>query len=624
MARIWSCGFELQSVTTGMEYEANLDTPAISTSIFRGGLASLECSGSLTNTTQRGISHTFGSNMTAYYRVAMYIDSLDANVRVFVDLLSGASKALSISITDVSGTLTPVITYNAGANTLTNTAVVAYDTWHVWEMYYNSADAGANDDITVWLDNVQVGITTTASLSLAPAVIALGIENNSGSTVTGSKAHFDDIAINNTSGSEAGRADYRAKIVHMQPDGAGDNTQWQDDASAVQGTAVVGNINEVTPDDATNYNKRTTNAPNTQPIDDWTVESSSSAGIGSSDVITLVAVGGRIGATSNTATNRNGIYRIKSASGGTTTSSSTIDWSFNGWRTNVDTAIPLYQLTSYTDPTTGVAWTPTGTNSLDNMQIGVQAGASSTNEIRYSALWALVEYIPSVGIQFDAASNSGYQAASSSYSWSHTCTGSDRYLVVGVAMLSLAQTVSSITYNSVNLTLLGTKSSISGAARVELWGLVAPATGSNTIAVTLSGSIASAADATSLTGVHQTSPTEGFNSAQATNVGAADATVDVTTVADNDWAIDIVATDDTAITVGAGQTQRGNVTGVGGSGAMSTEGPKTPAGTVTMSWTDVGALATWAIGAIGIRPTAAASLSSVKDVIGVGVVPFAR
>lgn len=213
------------------------------------------------------------------------------------------------------------------------------------------------------------------------------------------------------------------------------------------------------------------------------------------------------------------------------------------------------------------------------------------------------------GIAFDAASDSGYQAAASSYSWSHTCTGSNRYLVVGVAMLSLAQSVSGITYNSVPLTLLGVQASVSGAARVELWGLVAPATGSNTLAVTLTGAIASAGCAGSFTGVQQTSPTEAFSSAQATNVGAADATVDATTVAASDWVVDIVASDDGSISAGAGQTQRNNVTGAGGSGAMSTEGPQVAPGAVTMSWTGVGALATWAIAAVALRPIAAADLT---------------
>lgn len=231
------------------------------------------------------------------------------------------------------------------------------------------------------------------------------------------------------------------------------------------------------------------------------------------------------------------------------------------------------------------------------------------NQVAPSTFATLGTEVPVAGIAFDAATNSTYQAAASTYSWSHTCTGSDRYLVVGISMLSLAQTVTSITYNSIPLTLLGVQASVTGAARVELWGLVAPSTGSNTIAVTLSGAIASAGVAASYTGVHQTSPTEGFNSAQATNVGAADATVNVTTVANNDWVVDIIATDDTAITVGAGQTSRNNVTGAGGSGADSDEGPKTPAGTVTMSWTNVAALATWSIGAIALRPIAASNLN---------------
>lgn len=212
------------------------------------------------------------------------------------------------------------------------------------------------------------------------------------------------------------------------------------------------------------------------------------------------------------------------------------------------------------------------------------------------------------GIAFDAATNSGYQAAQSSYSWSHTCTGSNRFLSVDISMLSLAQTVTGITYNSIALILIGVRNSVSGAARIETWGLIAPSTGSNTIAVTLSGSIASAGTAVSYTGVHQTSPYEGFNSNQATNVGATDATVAITSVADNDWVHAAVATDDTAIT--AGQTSRNNVTGAGGSGADEDTGPITPAGATTMSYTGVGALATWVIGGYALRPISASTLTT--------------
>lgn len=213
------------------------------------------------------------------------------------------------------------------------------------------------------------------------------------------------------------------------------------------------------------------------------------------------------------------------------------------------------------------------------------------------------------GISFDAASNSGAQVAQTTYSWSHTCTGTNRFLAVDVSILSAGATVTGITYNGVAM------SQISGAAistvtsfgRIECWGLANPASGSNTIAVTLSGSITSVGTAVSYTSVHQTSPTEGGNANQATNVGATDATVSVTSVADQDWIHAAIATDDTAIT--ANQTSRNNVSSTG-SGADEDFGPQSP-GAKTMGWTGVGALATWAIAGYAIRPDTASSLFDV-------------
>lgn len=229
-----------------------------------------------------------------------------------------------------------------------------------------------------------------------------------------------------------------------------------------------------------------------------------------------------------------------------------------------------------------------------------------------------------VGIAFDAVGNSGYQAAASTYTFTRTCSGNNRYLVVDVALLSAGQTVSSIVDDfgggAVAMTFLGAQSTVTSFGRIESWGLVAPISGTKTIQVNLSGSIASAAGAVSYTGVHQTSPTEGFNSNQATNVGATDATVAVTSVADKCWIHAAVATDDTAIT--AGQTSRNNITGAGGSGADEDTGPITPAGATTMSYTGVGALATWAIAGFALRPIESGALGAVvgmfRSMMGMG------
>ena len=51
-----------------------------------------------------------------------------------------------------------------------------------------------------------------------------------------------------------------------------------------------------------------------------------------------------------------------------------------------------------------------------------------------------------MAIALDATSNSGYQNNVTSYSWSHTCNGSDLILVVGLSQ-SGGNLASSVTYN---------------------------------------------------------------------------------------------------------------------------------------------------------------------------------
>lgn len=216
-------------------------------------------------------------------------------------------------------------------------------------------------------------------------------------------------------------------------------------------------------------------------------------------------------------------------------------------------------------------------------------------------------------VTYESAANSGYTAATTSFSGSASWSQSNRFLAVDVSMLGPGVTVSSMTYGGAACTLIGVKSTVTSFGRVECWGIKqsdsgAPDAGSNTLAVTLSGSVAFAITWTAYSGVHQTSPTEVFNSAQATNVGAADATVSVTTVAVNDWVHGALVTDDGSVT--ANQTSRNNVTGALGSGADEDTGPVASPGSTTISYTGVGALATWAIAGYAIRPTTASTLGN--------------
>lgn len=95
-------------------------------------------------------------------------------------------------------------------------------------------------------------------------------------------------------------------------------------------------------------------------------------------------------------------------------------------------------------------------------------------------------------IAFATASSgaaTGFSAGPTVVSYSHTCTGVNRLLVVWVAIFQdVAGTgaVSAITYNSVALTN-AVPSTRSTAMAGEMWYLVAPASGTNTLSVTVTG-----------------------------------------------------------------------------------------------------------------------------------------
>lgn len=124
-----------------------------------------------------------------------------------------------------------------------------------------------------------------------------------------------------------------------------------------------------------------------------------------------------------------------------------------------------------------------------------------------------------MAVAVDANSNSG------GTSWSHTCTGANRYLLVAWTIDS--STITSATYNGVAMTEL-TRYSAAGRVTV-VWGLVAPATGANTVAITAGGSWGGGG-AVSFTGVDQTTPSD----TPTENTGSSSAmTVSVTSVAGN-------------------------------------------------------------------------------------------
>ena len=196
------------------------------------------------------------------------------------------------------------------------------------------------------------------------------------------------------------------------------------------------------------------------------------------------------------------------------------------------------------------------------------------------------------------ATSSAHAQGASSLSWAHTCTGSDRLLVVHSGTNGTPVSTSGVTYNSVALTSRWSDSRNWTAA--SAWSLVAPATGSNTVAITLSATEDTEfGQAISYTGVDQTTP---HGTAQIANGSSTTPAVPAVTSASGEVVVGFIMTSSTTITTGAGQTAEISDVNFASDSAQTDSEPG--AASVTFTWTTEDTQ--WTVGAIPIKPAAAA------------------
>lgn len=197
-----------------------------------------------------------------------------------------------------------------------------------------------------------------------------------------------------------------------------------------------------------------------------------------------------------------------------------------------------------------------------------------------------------MAVAFDAVASTNGDG--SSFTFSHTCTGSELYLIVGVSLLvSVGRSVTGVTYNTVALGSLG-ENSISSTYGVSLWGLKAPATGAHNVVVSTGGPPDSVAcGSLSFTGVDQTTPTSNFTTATGTSANPA---VTVSSAV-NDFVVAVcIDAGSTSLTVD--QTLRWNL-------ILGTDTPRgggaTAAGASSVTTTFTGSNTSWACSGINIK-----------------------
>ena len=394
MARLLQCGFELQDFDNLYEFPVKNGTTAsivsINTAIVHGGSASLkfvELSAGTTTAYAQFYTQTVpadgGPSNDIYIRFYLYIanGAIFTGPRIIFEAYDNATRVFYISHTLFTAALAQSIRIYNNAGTTYQEIRVEKEHWYCIEIRSEWIISASKAHLRV--DGVDIGSIVYGASTITDSISKFNIGKITNVNASIQITHyFDDIAVNNTTGSSENSWCGEGFIVHLKPNEAGSSSQW---ALGAGSGANYLQVDETIPDNATTYVKRNSGTP----VDSYGLESTS--GIPTNRDIKVVAVGARIGATSSTDTERTAKLGIKSSSGGTLLESAVLIWAINGWATNDKNNVgSLYPLISYFDPTGGS--TPWSKTTLDTAQAVVTAAVASTTEIRVSTVWVSVEY----------------------------------------------------------------------------------------------------------------------------------------------------------------------------------------------------------------------------------------
>lgn len=387
MTRFWDCGFELNSITANVELTAVTGAAAtivstagkVRSGVYCGKIASLS-SGSRAGF---GYQSTSLSDTAAYwYRFCVMFDTRPSAentiwTRTATNVITGTITA-KVTI-DNTGVLR---LYNATTQIGSASSALSTGVQYTIEVRVDRSPAAGSHVLEARID-AAAAFATASNLTINAGVASwVGGNLNAEAQTTGTW-YFDDLAINDSTGSNDTAYPGIASLAMVYPNATGDNAQGSAGGSS-PGTTAWDSMDQFPPVDATTYWQLVTDAD----IAEVNVISSATAGI--TGTVKHVAIGYRINRASNATCTIQA--RVKSQASGTTASSTAANVATTAWHTNVSPGPPKpYPLVQYTDPQGGGAWT---TALIDTMQIGVGA-PDATPDVWVTSLWAYVEYIPS-------------------------------------------------------------------------------------------------------------------------------------------------------------------------------------------------------------------------------------
>jgi hypothetical protein len=388
MARLWSTGFELNSVSNDVENHRHSGSPVVQTSVVRSGTYAAQMT-SLGSTTKKGISFRIVGGAAGgpfFARIYINITTLPTASNTVFTFNSGNNPTTGIVATislESDGTLKLWNGNNTtGSSVGSVSSALSLSTWYRVELQINAVPAAGSQVLRARLEGTEFAGSSTLTLVGTGQVFSVGANMNAEAQTTGNW-YFDDIAINDSTGSFQTTYPGDGKVIILRPNASGDANTF---ATQTGGTAGAANnftrVNEVTPDDATTFNGSNT-------LNEEDMMNVADSGIGASDTVNVVEVWGRF--RNNTADATTALrFQIKKTSGGTTSQSSSIIPNTTTWSTNATTDPRFPPLRTYQDPDAS-NWTQ---STLDTMQVGYKVQVGGTNRIDVTNTFAYVDYTP--------------------------------------------------------------------------------------------------------------------------------------------------------------------------------------------------------------------------------------
>lgn len=381
MSRVWHTGIEAQLIPAEFGFNQGW---AVDTTTKHGGAASARANASIAADDVAELeSPPLGSLTDFFWRV--YFNPVSMPNNSLVSLYCGSLSAAGTNVINVdmtyNGTNLVCTVYYNDFGTVAGTFNVPMNQFFYLEFHYDSTPADGSEILEVKLDGVtQITLTNLTYAQKNINLVNFGVYNGTASPLTTHEVYCDDIAVNSSAGSVNNSWCGDEKIVASVPAAAGDN-------AATAG--LFSSVNEIPWTDTATSSANRIELDSNGVIADYEMTDIATLGIDTYDTISAILVLGRIREEAAGASSYQ--LRIKAVSGGTVTSTAAADAGNATARTNpAGTTAYGRLLVSETNPTTGVAWTPSDWNAA---QIGLaNVDADSTPDLWCTAMAAMIAY----------------------------------------------------------------------------------------------------------------------------------------------------------------------------------------------------------------------------------------